>query len=102
MNRFKRYMKDNYSPEELKEIVMHGCVSGCASTMIYYNDTRDLYNEYDQQLHEILDYEIEQFGEVPAYFKDNMGDVRLFKNAMVWFGAETMANELLIEHEIYV
>jgi len=99
---FKDYMKETYEREELEDIVKHGCVSGCASTMIYYDDTTKLYNEYADELHDILQNEIDQFGEIPPYFKDNMGSPITFKNAMVWFGAETIANEILIDQEVYV
>jgi hypothetical protein len=98
---FLNHMKENYSVEELNDICTHGCVSGCAGTMIYYSDTSDLYDQYADELHEVLAFEVENFGECPKFITDALasGSVAVFKNAVVWFVAETYAFQLVNEAE---
>jgi len=88
---FKTYMQEVYSIEELNDIANHGCASGCASTMIYYSDTSALYNEYQDDLHEIINEHAECVGEFPSYITNNFGDTVQFRNAVVWFCAELIA-----------
>ena len=92
---FRKYMQEVYSKEELSNIANHGCVSGCASTMIYYSDTSALYDEYQDNLHEIVKEATKEFGEFPKYIIDEFGDTIQFKNAVVWFCAEYIAYELI-------
>lgn len=98
---FFDHMKDNYTIEELNDIATHGCVSGCAGTMIYYSDTSDLYDEFSDELHEALAFEVENFGECPGFITEALksGSVSVFRNAMVWFVAETYAFQLVNEAE---
>lgn len=98
---FLNHMKENYTAEELEEITYHGCASGCAGTMIYYSDTSDLYDQYADELHEVLAFEVENFGECPKYITDALasGSLSVFKNAVVWFVAETYAFQLVNEAE---
>lgn len=98
---FLDHMKDNYTIEELNDIATHGCVSGCAGTMIYYEDTTNLYNEFTRELHDVLASEIENFGECPRFITEALGSgsPSVFRNAMVWFVAETYAFQLVNEAE---
>ena len=100
MSTFKQHMKDNYTTEELKDIAEYGCVSGCAGTMIYYSDTTELYNKFAEELHEVIAEEAECFGEVPQYLVNALKEpLYIFKNSIVWFVAETYANQLVNEAE---
>ena len=63
--------------------------------MIYYSDTSALYDEYQDNLHEIVDEATSNFGEFPKYLTDNFGDTTQFRNAVVWFCAEYVAYELV-------
>jgi hypothetical protein len=92
---FRKYMQEVYSKEELSDIANHGCQSGCASTMIYYSDTSALYDEYQDNLHEIIEEATKELGEFPKYIIDNFGDTTQFRNAVVWFCAEYIAYELI-------
>jgi hypothetical protein len=98
---FLDHIRDNYNIEELNDIVNHGCASGCAGTMIYYSDTTDLYDQFADELHEMIAFEVENFGEVPGFITEALrsGSVAIFKNAVVWFVAETYAFRLVNEAE---
>jgi hypothetical protein len=63
--------------------------------MIYYYETAALYDLHCDALHELLAEYKESTGEWPQYVTDTLNDATLFKNAMVWFGAELVAYELV-------
>lgn len=92
---FYEHMKESYSIEELNEICRHGCVSGCAGTMIYYSQTNDLYDQFAHELHDKLGDWIDEIGETPEFITKELGNASTFKNAMVWFVAEQYANEIV-------
>lgn len=92
---FKKYMQETYEQDELIDIAHHGCASGCASTMIYYSDTSALYDEFQENLHEIVGQATKEFGEFPKYITENFEDIATFTNAVVWFCAEYIAFELI-------
>ena len=96
---FKQYLFDNYDRQELQEIAEHGCQSGVAGTMVYYNQTNDLYDKYCEELHDVLGNYIEETGCTPEYIVQCLGDVVGFKNAMVWFVAEVYAQEMTSTEE---
>ena len=91
---FYDYMK-SYDADELKEITEHGCVSGCASGLIYYSDTVAFYDAYTDELHNKLGEWMDEIGETPDFIVKELGYSQGFKNAMVWFVAEQYANEIL-------
>ena len=88
-------MKETYTLEELREITQHGCVSGCAGTLIYYRDTCALYDLHAEELHNQLGEWIENVGENPEFITEQLGYADGFKNAMVWFVAEQYANDII-------
>ena len=99
-NTFKQHLFDNYTRQELQEIADHGCQSGVAGTMIYYNQTNTLYDQYCEELHDILGRYIEETGITPEYIVQYLGDLVCFKNAMVWFVAELYAQEMANTEEV--
>jgi hypothetical protein len=98
-NSFKEYM-ETYELEELREIAEHGCVNGCAGGLIYYSDTLAFYDQFCDELHDVLASDIENFGETPKYITDALAQgCTSFKNALVWYAAETYAFEITNEIE---
>ena len=93
---FGNWMKSSYDREELEDIARYGC-SGGIGGMIYYHETNALYDLHAEELHDMI-YEYEQStGEMPRYVIDELGCLTGFKNAVVWFCAELMAQELTSE-----
>lgn len=90
---FTKWLKDNYSHNELADIANHGCTGGI-SGMIYYRETYALYQEFSASLHETLTAYKDATGEWPKYVTDELGDDVRFANALVWFAAEWIAQEL--------
>lgn len=96
---FKEFILDNYTEEERYEIAHNGCEGGI-NGMIYYNETTDIYNQYCDDLHAIIDEQIEISGSSPDYIIKHLGNAKLFKNAVVWYCAEVTAWETLQAEEI--
>ena len=90
---FYDFMK-TYDTQELREIAEHGCVSGCANGLVYYSDTIAFYDAFCDELHEKLGEWIDEIGENPDFITKELGNATGFKNAMVWFIAESYANEI--------
>jgi hypothetical protein len=91
---FKQWMSDQYDTDTLNEIATHGCISGIASGLIYYTETTAIYEQYAEELHAAYGDYVSEVGEPVAYVVENMGEVSMFKNALVWFVAELYAQEL--------
>ena len=91
MNSFENFMIAKYDNDELTDIAKHGCANVAPHGMIYYTETKDIYNKYAKDLHDILsDYQLE-FGQFPDYVIESLGDDTLFYNSIVWFCAEFIA-----------
>ena len=98
-NSFKEYM-ETYELDELRKIHEQGCSSGCASGLIYYSDTLAFYDQFCDELHDVLASDIENFGETPKYIADALAiGCTSFKNALVWYVAESYAFDITNEIE---
>ena len=87
-------IKNDYTIEELNDIVEHGCASGCANNHIYYKDTVLFYDQYSD---DILDYIRDAIGSefLTETFDNNEGNLTGYKNDIVWTFIELYAMELI-------
>ena len=87
-------IKNQYTIDELNDIVEHGCASGCANNHIYYSDTVSFYDEYSD---EISDYIRDAIGSefLTETFDNNEGNLTGYKNDIVWTFIELYAMELI-------
>jgi hypothetical protein len=97
MKTFYQFIKE-YDIDDISMMAEHGCVNGIGG-MIYYKETSEIYDQYADELHDLVDRITEEFGAFPAYIADNMGTQTLFKNSMVWFCAELVAQNIMAETE---
>ena len=95
---FKQWIKETYEPEQIEDIQRHGCEGG-VSGMIYYTETTALYDEFADEMHEVICELTEQIGFIPEYIIRYIGSVEQFKNAIVWVVAEWYAGEIVAEME---
>jgi hypothetical protein len=100
MNTFRQWMLTSYNKDDLASIAKHGCISGCASGLIYYSETNDIYDKHCIELHNVLANWIDMNGEAPEFVTKHLDSAISFKNAMVWFVAEFYANAFLYELEL--
>lgn len=98
---FKEWVANQYELDELKDIYIHGCESGCAGGLIYYSETNALYDQFADEIHEIVyDYFIDCGGSIPNTILDRLGCLEHFKNQMVWCCAEIIASEIVNMQEL--
>ena len=87
-------IKNQYTIDELNDIVEHGCASGCAHNHIYYTDTVSFYDEHES---DICDYITDAIGSefLTETFDNNEGNLTGYKNDIVWTFIELYAMELI-------
>ena len=95
-------IKNDYTIEELNDIVEHGCASGCATNHIYYTDTVSFYDRYSDDICEYINDAI-GFEFQRETFDNNEGNLTGYKNDIVWTFIELYAMELIdnINNEEY-
>ena len=87
-------IKNQYTIDELNDIVEHGCASGCAHQHIYYSECKSFYDTYES---DILDYITDTIGSefLTETFDNNEGNLTGYKNDIVWTFIELYAMELI-------
>ena len=91
---------ETYSVEDFKEIADHGCQSGVCRKHIYYGDTIEFYEDYENEITEYIrdaydtDFLVKLFNEAGA-------DLDTYKNDVVWCFIEMVAFEISETNEIY-
>ena len=87
-------IKNQYTIDELNDIVEHGCASGCAHQHIYYSECKSFYDTYES---DIIDYITDAIGSefLTETFDNNEGSLIGYKNDIVWTFIELYAMELI-------
>ena len=87
-------IKNQYTIDELNDIVEHGCASGCAHQHIYYSDNVSFYDKYED---DIVEYITDAIGSefLTETFDNNEGSLTGYKNDIVWTFVELYAMELI-------
>ena len=87
-------IKEDYTIDELNDIVEHGCASGCANNHIYYSDTVSFFDLYSD---DICEYITDAIGSefLTQTFDNNEGMLTGYKNDIVWTFIELYAMELI-------
>lgn len=101
----KQWVQEQYETDELMDIVEHGCVSGCASGMVYYFETEEFYDKFKDEIWDMLYNFADDQGtstmELIASFNGSkdVGNDHQFKNLLAWFAVEETARYLLDNEE---
>ena len=87
-------IKNQYTIDELNDIVEHGCASGCAHQHIYHAENVLFFNQHED---EIVEYITDAIGSefLTETFDNNEGYLRGYKNDIVWTFIELYAMELI-------
>lgn len=85
----------------MEELQQYGCVSGMIGELIYYDDTEKFFDEYKEEINDILSNLIDgtgcSMGELFGDKFDNEDPLVLDysnKNLLAWFGFEETVNNL--------
>jgi len=97
---FCGWMKHQFTHNELADLCNYGAQGGFHG-LIYYSETTALYDQYHDDIWEMLEEDRESFGmqtcpELIASFngaKEVGSDMQL-KNLLVWYAAERIANNI--------
>ena len=82
---------DNYNNAEIYffEVLQYGCQSGIVSELICYYQTEEFFNKYANEIFDLYNNLIEEFGQI---------DMELNKNSLAWLAfEETLRN---IAHDL--
>ena len=105
MNNAVKEIEDIYSVEDFQEIANHGCQSGVCHEHIYYGDTIEFYEKYEEEL---TTYFTDNYGVefLVDLFKESLlgGDLTHYKNAVCWAFIENVAFDITdkVESGAYV
>ena len=79
-----------YSQEDLEAISKGGCISGAAHSHIYYHETSEFYDKWED---EILDFLENVYGyNAIHYFSEDVSSIQELKNTIVWKFIDLMAS----------
>lgn len=88
------------------DVLHHGCQSGVVGFLIYYSDTLEFYNEYKEEINELLYEMLEATGlSISELFgskwdsEDPLALETSNQNLLAWFGFEEELRELAGEFE---
>ena len=90
-------IKDTYNIETLKEIFDHGCQSGVCSQHIYYGDTIEFFDTYEDEIVEFIADELGSDSLTDLF--DATKDVSTYKNDCTWTFIELVAMHVVDEVE---
>ena len=115
-NRLQEYVKDyllEYGEEYddisdyISDILKNGCQSGIVGSLIYYKDTNEFYDKYEDEIEDLLEEYQDNCGynnrmEAIANLNgaDDVGNIMQEKNLLAWFGFETAVSNIADELEI--
>ena len=84
---------ETYDSEELNDIANHGCQSGCAREHIYYTETSEFFDKYEE---DIYDYLRDIFGDnFLSELVTDCHDMTDMKNKLVWSFIELVASDYI-------
>ena len=97
MNAFET-IKETYDIETLREIEEYGCSSGVAHDHIYYSDTLNFFDHFEDEIIEyIADTLGGEFNE--ELWSNNPCNLIGYKNDTVWCFIELVASQIVAEYE---
>ena len=85
------YLTSTYSMDALKDIAKHGCESGAAHDHIYYSQTNEFFDQYEEHIVQAFDV---VFGEniFEAAAKAGQESIQCIKNWCTWWYIEDFAH----------
>ena len=97
---FKGWMLNQFTHNELADLCNYGAQGGFPG-LIYYSETTALYDQYRDDIWEMLEEDRDQCGyqscsELIASFNGakNVGSDEQYKNLLVWYTAERIAFDI--------
>ncbi len=101
MKTIKEYILENYEIDNIKDIADHGCATGCAGTLIYYNHTTAFHDIHEQEIWDLVFESAENEGITSLEFiaslqgQQHVGSMEQLKNLLVWFAVEQRCFDII-------
>ena len=99
-----KYILENYETDDQiktfsEDLENHGCSSGMIDILVYYEDTNNFFDKYEDEIEELLEEFRENCGyksrpEAIMNLNGNAEDISQEKNLLAWFGFEETARQL--------
>lgn len=90
MSDFERWMREQYEPDQLREIAQYGCQQGVPG-MIYYSEINEVYDKFRRDLWNIFIEYCEDLGSSPL---NRVQSHESLTTMLVWTAAEIVAQRL--------
>lgn len=95
-------VKERVEPEEYRDVLYGGCVSGTVGSLCYYRDTVAFHDKHEDAIWDLIHTEMQSMGETDNMMQfiaswngsDNVGSMDQFKNLLCWFAVETIVRQL--------
>jgi len=91
-------IKATYDYETCKEIVGNGCQSGVCHEHIYYGDTVEYFNKYENEIIDFIDCSVGNDTLLDLFKRANY-DLTYYKNEVVWMFIELVAMQVVDDVE---
>ena len=91
-------IRKTYDYEDAKEIVNHGCESGVCFKHIYYGDTVEFFNKFEDEITEYLTEHFE-IDTLVSFFRQAEGWIDGYKNVCTWAFIESVCSDIVEEYE---
>ena len=93
------YSKDDDIIHFFKDLLSHGCVSGMVGNLIYYHDTVKFFDDYEDEIENLITQSMEDQGikTRPLFINSLNGsaeNITQEKNLLAWFGFEEIARDI--------
>lgn len=101
-NKIYDWVKEQYEPEIIHDIVKHGCVSGFPN-LTYYHETIKFHDDFEEIIWDMLYNDAEDQGctvmELIAQFngQKDVGSMTQLKNLLAWYAVEQVCYQIVNE-----
>ena len=90
---------DEKLKSRLEEIIDHGCQSGTVGSLIYYTDTVKFFDNFNDEIYDMIDYDGAQSVLKMLQQKCDLTDIimgaDIVKNYLTWMAYETVCSDIL-------
>ena len=90
---------DSYDKETLSDIAHYGCISGCATHHVTYQQTIEFYDEHEDEILDYLNLINYTTENCLTFYGGEAQDIKQLKNNLTWAFIEAVAQEYTLEND---
>ena len=108
MKTIKEWILETQDPEDIVNISDNGCINGACCDLIYYSDTVKFYNDYKEEIWQLLEQEAQEFGYNNIFdfmgtwseYAKNVDSDTTFKNLLACWSVEQVSHQIIFNEEV--